>query len=81
MNTQATRAAPASTHLAVLFHDSALALRSLAKVLDRWFAGRRRAEQDWQDLANMSDRELSDIGLTRGNFDAPRADPRSDLPW
>jgi uncharacterized protein YjiS (DUF1127 family) len=41
-----------------------------ARALDAWLAARRRVSQDRDDLAAMSDRELADIGLSRGSADA-----------
>ena len=38
--------------------------------LDAWLAFRRRAAQDRQDLATMSERELADIGVSRSSIDA-----------
>ena len=40
-----------------------------ARALDAWLATRRRVAQDLDDLAAMSDRELLDIGLSRGRTD------------
>jgi len=40
-----------------------------ARALDAWLATRRRVAQDLDDLAAMSDRELLDIGLSRGGTD------------
>ena len=40
-----------------------------AHALDAWLATRRRLAQDRDDLAAMSDRELLDIGLSRGSTD------------
>jgi len=65
-------------------HPAALALEALARALaaaaraarrtaaglDRWIAQRRRAAHDLGILAGMSDRELSDIGIGRGNVTA-----------
>jgi uncharacterized protein YjiS (DUF1127 family) len=41
-----------------------------ARALDAWLAAQRRASRDRDDLAAMSDRELLDIGLSRGSADA-----------
>ena len=41
-----------------------------ARALDAWLASQRRASRDRDDLAAMSDRELQDIGLSRGSADA-----------
>jgi uncharacterized protein YjiS (DUF1127 family) len=67
---------------AIVFHDSARALRRLAERLDTWLLVRQRAGQDRRDLAGMSERELADIGLYRGNFDvAARPMRDDDLRW
>lgn len=49
---------------------SAHALSALAQRLDAWLAHRKRAAQDYADLAQMSDRELRDIGIARDFLDA-----------
>jgi uncharacterized protein YjiS (DUF1127 family) len=41
-----------------------------ARAVDTWLAARRRASQDLDDLASMSDRELCDIGLSRASVHA-----------
>jgi uncharacterized protein YjiS (DUF1127 family) len=65
-------------------HPAALALEALSRALavgarvarrtaaglDRWLAHRRRAAADLDVLAGMSDRELSDVGMGRGNVTA-----------
>jgi uncharacterized protein YjiS (DUF1127 family) len=67
---------------AILFHDTARVVRRLAARVDAWFAARARAAHDRKDLASMSDRELADIGLYRGNFDVPARTPRAgDWRW
>ena len=62
-------------------HPAALALEAVARTLataaraarrtaiglDRLITERRRAAHDLRVLAGMSDRELSDIGIGRGN--------------
>lgn len=70
-----TQAAPSST--AILIHAVAAALEAVARVLeaaalrlDAWREARRRAVQARIDLAAMSERELRDIGLDRGQVDA-----------
>ena len=42
------------------------ALRAVARRIDAWSAARARVAADREILANMSDRELLDIGLERG---------------
>jgi uncharacterized protein YjiS (DUF1127 family) len=49
---------------------TAQALSTVAQRLDAWLAHRQRAARDAADLAQMSDRELRDIGLARGFLDA-----------
>ena len=49
---------------------AAEALHALALRVDAWLAARRRAADDRQALANMSDRDLSDIGVVRASVDA-----------
>ena len=49
---------------------AARAARRTAAGLHRWIAQRRRAAHDLMILAGMSDRELSDIGIGRGNVTA-----------
>jgi uncharacterized protein YjiS (DUF1127 family) len=59
--------------LALLGHvmyESAVALRRLARRLDRFLAARERAGRDLQDLTNMSDYELRDIGIVRASVHA-----------
>jgi uncharacterized protein YjiS (DUF1127 family) len=43
------------------------ALHRLAQRFDAWLATRKRASQDLDALARMSDRELTDIGLDRAS--------------
>lgn len=42
------------------------AWRAIARRIDAWSAARARVASDREILANMSDRELLDIGLERG---------------
>ena len=46
---------------------TALALRAWAVAFERWCVNRQRAAQARQDLANMGERELRDIGLSPGD--------------
>ena len=46
------------------------ALRALAAPIDAWFDERRRSARDYRELANMSDRELHDIGVSRASVRA-----------
>ena len=49
---------------------AAEALHSLALRADAWLAARKRATADRDALASMSDRDLSDIGVSRASVDA-----------
>ena len=72
MQAYIARTAPAKS-LALLgsvFHEGAMALRRLARRVDTWLVARQRANQDWQELANMSDYELRDIGVCRASVHA-----------
>jgi uncharacterized protein YjiS (DUF1127 family) len=65
-------------------HPAALALEAMARALaataraarrtaarlDCWIAKRRREARDLRILAAMTDRELADIGIARGNVTA-----------
>jgi uncharacterized protein YjiS (DUF1127 family) len=48
----------------------AQALFSLAARADAWLALRRRAAEDLDILARMSDRELHDIGIGRASIES-----------
>jgi uncharacterized protein YjiS (DUF1127 family) len=50
-------------------HRGAAVLRTLGERLDAWLATRRRAVEDRDVLAGMSDRELRDIGVSRASID------------
>jgi uncharacterized protein YjiS (DUF1127 family) len=41
----------------------------LGRRIDAWLAARFRAAQDRAALAQMSDRELHDIGISRGSVE------------
>ena len=56
-------------------HLTGLALRAWAAAFERWRVTRQRAAQARQDLANMGERELRDIGLSPS--DVPAAVERS----
>ena len=49
---------------------AAEALHAAAVTFDAWLALRRRAAQDRDALAGMSDRDLMDIGVSRASVDA-----------
>ena len=63
-------------------HDALPALRTLLRRMNAWHRRKRRAAVDREVLANMSDRELIDIGIPRGSVHAvaERAWLR-DYPW
>jgi uncharacterized protein YjiS (DUF1127 family) len=50
--------------------DAGRVLRALLRHAEAWHRGRRRAAADREALANMSDRELIDIGIPRGSVHA-----------
>lgn len=61
--------------------DGAQALRAFAARIDAWLALRRRAADDLDVLARMSDRELHDIGIRRASIGAiASADWTRDFP-
>ena len=45
-------------------------LRSIARRIDAWLKIRRRAAEDRDTLAGMSDRDLRDIGIVRASVNA-----------
>ena len=51
-------------------HDAWRVLRALLRMAEAWHQRRRRAAADREALANMSDRELTDIGIPRGSLHA-----------
>jgi uncharacterized protein YjiS (DUF1127 family) len=53
-----------------VLHAAAVGLHAAAARVDAWIARRRRAEEDLDALSAMSERELRDIGIGRGNVDA-----------
>ncbi|GIK86839.1 MAG: DUF1127 domain-containing protein [Burkholderiales bacterium] len=67
MQTLATRAGPAT--LLTLAHALRAAAAGLARIahdLDAWLALRAKTASDRATLAQMNDRELKDIGVSRG---------------
>ena len=64
--------APTDTlaRLAIALALGMRAIRRQSRRLDAWLAARKRAAQDRRDLAEMSDRELTDIGVSRASVDA-----------
>ncbi len=72
MSTQALRTSPGILihALAAALAAAAHALGAVAARVDARLEARRRAAQDRLDLARMSNRELRDIGLDRGQIDA-----------
>lgn len=62
-----TRSAPSALlTLARGLATTANTLRAAAHALDAWLASREKARKDREILAAMSERELADIGLSRG---------------
>ena len=55
---------------AVLLHAGARKISLAAQKLDAWLEARRLAADGRRDLSEMSDRELRDIGLDRGDIAA-----------
>ena len=51
--------------LSGVFDQTTSVLHAIAQSIQRWHAMRMRASADRDTLANMSDRELLDIGLDR----------------
>ncbi len=72
MNTPTAQAASSSAlpRIALLAVAASEALYALALRIDAWLAGRKRAADDRQALAGMSDRDLMDIGVNRASVDA-----------
>ncbi len=62
---------PRGSHLPAAFYATAQALREVAQHFDAAWRRARRDARAAQDLANMSERDLADIGITRA--DVPRA--------
>jgi uncharacterized protein YjiS (DUF1127 family) len=64
------RSAPgALLSFASALRATAAAVATLAARLDAWLARRERTARDREALAQMSDRDLKDIGLSRGYLD------------
>ena len=53
-----------------LLRDAGQALCAFLRHAEAWHKQRRRAAADREALANMSDRELLDIGIPRGSLHA-----------
>ena len=70
MTTQAIRHPEAALlhELAVLLRTSARKVSAAAHDLDAWLEKRRLAAAAQRDLAEMSERELRDIGLDRADI-------------
>jgi len=58
------------TPITATFENGVRALRTLAAPADAWLAKRQRAARDYRELADMSDRELHDIGVSRASVRA-----------
>ena len=56
--------------LAVLLRAGARKVSAASQKLDSWLEARRLAADARRDLSEMSDRELRDIGLDRGDIAA-----------
>jgi uncharacterized protein YjiS (DUF1127 family) len=72
MNTYAAQhpAIGLPARFAATLATGAAAWRSLAGRVAAWLAQRRRAADDLDALARMSERELHDIGISRGSLRA-----------
>ena len=72
MDAHSARHAPAALllQIATVLRDAGAALARLAQRLDARLAARRAEADAWQSLAQLSDRDLRDIGLNR--FDVLR---------
>ena len=70
MSTQAIRHPEAALlhELAVLLTKSARTVSAAAQGLDAWLEARRVAAEARHDLADMTERELRDIGLDRADI-------------
>lgn len=55
--------------LALALHTGARGLRRLAQALENQLCQRRERRTALEELHAMSDRELKDIGITRGDID------------
>jgi uncharacterized protein YjiS (DUF1127 family) len=64
---------PSAMRFANAVLQYAAAARALAGNVAQWFAARKRAAQDLDALAAMSERELHDIGINRASIGAVAA--------
>jgi uncharacterized protein YjiS (DUF1127 family) len=81
MHTLNHRSALSFARLTQALQAGAATLHAKAVLLDQWLLHRQRAARERQDLANMSDRDLMDIGVTRGSLEAISAGHwQRDLP-
>jgi len=55
--------------VAVLLRGAARGLAAAGKALDAWLDARVVAAAAWRELSAMSDHELRDIGLGRGDIE------------
>ena len=71
MNCQShsTLAVTQSQQLPPVLAEAVNTVHAFARRIDSWLATRRRASDDLDALARMSDRELIDIGLDRASVD------------
>ena len=51
-------------------HAVAITLHATAERLDQWLARRKRAAEDLDALASMSERELRDIGIRHASIES-----------
>jgi uncharacterized protein YjiS (DUF1127 family) len=70
MHTLDNRSALSFARLTLALQAGAAALHAKALLLDLWLLHRQRAARERQDLANMSDRDPMDIGVTRASLEA-----------
>lgn len=72
MNTPTAQTAYSSAlpRIALAAVAAAEALYALALRVDAWLVARKRAADDREALASMSDRDLMDIGISRASADA-----------
>jgi uncharacterized protein YjiS (DUF1127 family) len=64
---------PSAVRFVNALFQYAAGARALAGNVVHWFAARRRAAQDLDALAAMSERELHDIGINRASIGAVAA--------
>jgi uncharacterized protein YjiS (DUF1127 family) len=60
----------APARIKATFENGVRALRTLMAPADAWLVKRQRAAKDYRELADMSDRELHDTGVSRASVRA-----------